>query len=71
MKKIKNYKYIGRNGTLISTILIEGASKIDMYCLVADEGKILTDGVKQLHSVYLYEDEIDNWYEIDIAEGQD
>ena len=45
MKKIKKYKYNGRNGTLITSILIEGATKIDMLCLIAEEGKILTDGV--------------------------
>ena len=64
MQKIKKYKYIGRNGTLISSILIDGATKINMYCLIADEGKILTDGQQKLHSVYVYEDEINDWYEI-------
>ena len=67
MTKIKKYKYIGRNGTLISSILIDGATKIDMYCLIADEGKILTDGQQKLHSVYVYQDELANWVEI----GQD
>lgn len=64
MKKVKKYKYIGRNGTLISSILIDGATKIDMYCLIADEGKILTNGQQNLYSVYVYEDEINDWYEI-------
>lgn len=70
MKQIKKYKYIGRNGTLISSILIEGASKIDMYCLIADEGKILTDGTTKLHSIYVYADEIDIWHEISLEQGQ-
>lgn len=65
MKKIKKYKYNGRNGTLITSILIDGASKIDMVCLIADEGKILTNGEKQLYSIYIYEDEIEQWIEID------
>ena len=65
MKKIKKYKYIGRNGTLITSILIDGASKINMMCLIADKGKILTNGEKQLHSIYLYEDEVEEWTEID------
>ena len=64
MKKIKKYKYIGRNGTVISSVLIDGATRINMYCLTADEGKVLTDGQLKLHSVYVYEDEVDNWYEI-------
>ena len=65
MKKIKKYKYIGRNGTLISSILIDGATKINMYTLTADEGKILTNSETKIHSVNIYEDELDQWYEID------
>ena len=66
MKQIKKYKYIGRNGTIITSIVIDGASnKIDMLYLVADEGKILTNGELQLHSVLVYLDEVNNWYEID------
>lgn len=70
MKSIKKYKYIGRNGVLISSVLIDGASKIDMFCLMADEGKVLTDGDKKLYSVYVYADEVHNWSEIDDI-GQD
>ena len=65
MKKIKKYKYNGRNGTLITSILIDGADKINMYCLIADTNKILTDGEKKLHAVYVYTDEVDNWIEVD------
>lgn len=71
MKKVKKYKYIGRNGTIITSIVIDGAAnKIDMLYLVADEGKILTNGELQLHSVLVYMDEVDLWSEIDIA-GQE
>ena len=65
MKKIKKYKYIGRNGTLISSILIDGASKIDMLCLVADEGKILVNGDRRLYSIYVYADEVEDWIEVE------
>lgn len=65
MKKIKKYKYNGRNGTLITSILIEGIERINMYCLIADEGKILTNNEQKLHSVYIYTDELDEWKEID------
>lgn len=65
MKKIKKYKYNGRNGTLITSILIEGIERIDMYCLIADEGKILTNNEQKLYSVYIYTDELDEWKEID------
>ena len=68
MTKTKKYKYIGRNGTLISSILIDGATKINMYCLTADEGKILTNGQQQLSSVYIYEDELNDWQEIELGQ---
>lgn len=65
MKKIKKYKYIGRNGILISSILIDGATKINMYALKSDDGKILTNGEIKIHNINVYEDELDQWYEID------
>lgn len=65
MKQIKKYKYNGRNGSIISSVLIDGASKINMFYLAADEGKILTNGEKFYNSVYIYADEIDNWTEVD------
>lgn len=68
MTKIKKYKYIGRNGTVISSVLIDGAEKINMYCLTADEGKILTNGHQKLPSVYVYEDELNTWQEIEIGQ---
>lgn len=71
MKQVKKYKYIGRNGTIITSIVIDGAiNKIDMLYLVADEGKILTNGEIQLHSVLTYPDEVSSWSEIDII-GQE
>lgn len=70
MKQIKKYKYIGRNGVLITPILIEGASKIDMYGLTADEGKVLTNGSLFLNSVNVYADELNDWVEVDDI-GQD
>lgn len=71
MQKLKMYKYIGRNGSITTSILIDGASKINMLALTADEGKILTNGKDFIHTVYVYEDEVDNWYEVDIPKGQD
>ena len=44
MTKIKKYKYLGRNGILVTRILIDGANHIPMMTLIADNGKILTDG---------------------------
>ena len=36
MTKIKKYKYLGRNGVLVTRILIEGAKYIPMFTLNAD-----------------------------------
>jgi hypothetical protein len=36
MTKIKKYKYLGRNGVLVTRILIEGAKNIPMLTLNAD-----------------------------------
>lgn len=71
MTKIKKYKYIGRNGTLTTSILLDGAMKIDMFCLIADPGKVLTNGESQFQSIFVYADDLENWYEVDISEGQE
>ena len=48
MKKIERYRYLGRNGIITTSILLEGNKPIYMLALVADEGKILTDGERYL-----------------------
>lgn len=64
MKKIKAYRYIGRNGILTTRILIDGATNIPMMELIADSGKILTDGNTKTHSVTVEIDDVSNWEEI-------
>lgn len=64
MKKIKAYKYLGRNGILISKILIEGVDHIPMLMLKADTGKVLTNGEISVHSVTIEENELQDWREI-------
>ena len=64
MKKIKAYKYLGRNGLLISKILIDGVDHIPMMMLEADEGKILTNGEFTTHFISVEMDEVDSWKEI-------
>ena len=61
----KMYRYLGRNGTITSSILLEKVDPIPMIRLSAKQGKILTDGNKKLYSVVIFEDEINNWIEID------
>lgn len=64
MKKIKAYKYIGRNGIITSRILLEDTKNIPMMELVADNGKILTNGVTKAHRVTVELDDINSWQEI-------
>lgn len=63
--KEKIYKYLGRNGILITKILIEDIKPIPMVNLSADEGKILTNGEKFVYSVTIEKDEINEWQEVD------
>ena len=64
MKTIRMYRYLGRNGIITSPILVDPTAPIPMFSLTAGEGKILTDGTKQVYSVLVFEDEVSNWTEI-------
>ena len=64
MTKIKKYKYLGRNGILVTRILIDGANHIPMMTLSADNGKILTNGEEKTYSVTVELEEVNLWREI-------
>ena len=64
MTKIKKYKYLGRNGILVTRILIDGVNYIPMMTLIADAGKILTDGETSVYSITVESDEVNLWREI-------
>ena len=64
MKKIKKYKYLGRNGVLVSRIEIVGVDYIPMTEIIADEGKILTNGETSVYSITVEADEVNLWREI-------
>lgn len=64
MKKYKAYKYLGRNGILITRVYIEAANPIVMTELIADEGKILTNGERQVHGITVELNEVNDWKEI-------
>lgn len=66
----KMYKYLGRNGTILSPVELVNTDPIPMIQIKAIQGKILTNGISKVYSVIIFEDEIDNWTEID-DEGQD
>jgi hypothetical protein len=59
------YKYIGRNGTIISLIQLDDAKFYPMYRLIADEGKVLTDGELKVKSIDIFAEDLSKWTEID------
>lgn len=61
----KMYRYLGRNGTITTAIKLENIAPIPMVQLKAENGKILTDGIRTAYSVTVFEDELNNWYEIE------
>lgn len=65
MTKTAYYTYLGTNGTITSPVHLEDIYYIIKYRLVADENKILTNGVKKVYTVTVPRDEIEDWYEID------
>lgn len=64
MTKNKVYRYLGRNGIITTPVLIEGASPIIMYRLIADEGMVLFNGKIHVNMIDVFDDEIDNWFEM-------
>lgn len=65
MNKVLYYNYLGENGTLLTTIYLNGVYHVKKYMLAADEGKLLTkDGVHTTPSVLIPESEIELWYEV-------
>lgn len=64
MTKIKKYKYLGRNGVLVTRIIIDGVNYIPMMTLTADAGKILTNGETSVYSITVEADEVNLWREI-------
>lgn len=64
MTKVKQYKYLGRNGILVTPILIDGVNNIPMVTLTADEGKILTNGEISAYSMTVELAEANLWREV-------
>jgi hypothetical protein len=65
MNKKKMYRYLGRNGIITSPILLENIAPIPLYELHAAAGKVLTDGTQFVKIKLVFEDELNNWTEID------
>lgn len=65
MKKVKLYKYVGRNGSIITPILLDDIKHYIYYRLTADDKKILTDGNQHVFATDVPEEEIHLWKEVE------
>lgn len=63
------YRYTGRNGIITSLVHLEDAKYYPMYRLIADEGKILTNGELKVKSIDIFAEDLGKWTEIN-EEGQ-
>ena len=59
------YRYIGRNGIITSLVHLEDAKYYSMYRLIADEGKMLTDGELIVKSIDIFAEDLSKWTEIE------
>ena len=59
------YRYTGRNGIITSLVHLEDAKFFPMYRLIADEGKVLTNGEITLKSIDIFAEDLGKWTEID------
>lgn len=64
MKKIKLYRYVGRNGSVTTPVLLDDIKHYVYYHLSADETKILTNGEKKAYAIDVPEEELGQWREI-------
>lgn len=64
---VKNilYKYLGTNGVIISPVFLEGIYSIKIYQLIAEPGKMLTNGINRTQSIEIPFNELEQWKEED------
>lgn len=66
MQRTVIYTYLGTNGTIVSSVHLEGIYSVQSVRLVAAQGKILTDGKRTEKIVTVPLEEEANWREIDL-----
>ena len=64
MTKEVIYRYLGTNGVIESPVHLEDIYYVRLLHLIADSGKVLTNGVLTLPSVRIPEEELENWKEV-------
>ena len=65
MTKQVIYKYLGTNGVIESPVHLEDIYYVRMIRLVADSGKMLSNGTEKHYAVRVPEEEVENWVEVD------
>lgn len=70
MKKIQIYKYKSNYGSVVTHIDLEIGNPTILFRLVADQGKILTDGKNRVDIAEVYEKEISLWQEVNKTEEE-
>ncbi len=65
MTKTVLYTYFGTNGTITSEVHLEDIYYLTKIRLVADSGKILTNGTRKEYCVTVLEEDVDKWTEVD------
>lgn len=64
MKIEKLYVYTGDNGVITTPVFLENVPSIKKLRLIADDGKILTNGSIQVPTIVIPESKLDTWSEI-------
>lgn len=65
------YVYLGTNGTICSPVHLEDVYYIRKIRLTASSNKCLTkNGIDFIHQVIIPEEELPEWYEVNIPKGQ-
>lgn len=65
------YKYLGTNGVIESPVHLEDIYYVRKTNLIAERGKILTNGKVFMSSVIVTDDEVNNWYEVPEAQAKE
>ena len=65
MKIEQFYQYFGENGTFNSPVYLPGVPSYAYAMLIADEGKILTNGQRKEKNVVVLQSKMDEWSEVD------
>lgn len=66
MKKETYYTYLGNNGTITTSVYLEGIYSIKKYMIIADKDKKLTkDGKTFQKTILIPATDLELWYEIE------